>query len=132
MINPDKLRGHVVVIDFWATWRPACRREMPEMDKLYRSYQRDSRVSFWAVDVLSNYETVEKAREFITRNRYAQPVAFIDEKGEKDLGIDGLPWLIVMDKSGRIRLIHESFDKSERLQSELTTEIEALLRESIR
>lgn len=132
LINADGLRGRVVVLDFWATWCQACRRELPELDKLYRRYERDSRVSFWAVDVLSEDETVEKAKEFIARNRYAQPVAFVNDKSAKVLGIDGLPRLMVLDESGRVRLIHDSFDESERLQSELTTEIEALLREGKR
>lgn len=128
-INAGELRGRVVVLDFWATWCPACRREMPEMDKLYRRYQGDSRVSIQAVDVLSNDETVEKAREFITANRYALPIAFINEKSSRELGIDGLPSLIILDKSGRIRLFHVGFDRSEPLQSALTTEVETLLRE---
>ena len=128
-INAGRLRGRVVVLAFWATWCPACRREMPEIDKLYRRYQGDSQVSIWAVDVLSNDETVENAREFMTRNRYALPIAFIDEKSSGNLGIDGLPSLVIMDKSGRIRLFHVGFDRSEPLQSELTTEIETLLRE---
>jgi thiol-disulfide isomerase/thioredoxin len=130
-INAAALRGRVVVLDFWATWCPACRREMPEMDKLYGRYQGDSRVTFWAVDVLINDETVKKAREFITRNRYTLPVAFINEKSSKDLGVDGLPSLIVMDKSGRIRLFHDGFDRSEALRSDLTTEIETLLHETM-
>jgi thiol-disulfide isomerase/thioredoxin len=128
-IKAGGFRGRVVVLDFWATWCPACRREMPEMDKLYRGYNDDPRVSIWAVDVLNSDETVEKAMEFIKRNRYALPVAFINEESSKGLGIEGLPSLIIMDKSGRIRLFHVGFDPSEPLQSALAGEIEILLRE---
>jgi AhpC/TSA family len=51
VLNSSDLRGRVVILDFWATWCPACRREMPELEELYRRYQRNSKVSFWAVDV---------------------------------------------------------------------------------
>jgi len=133
------LRGRVVVLDFWATWCPACRREMPEIEKLYRRYESDPRVSIWAVDVLGDDETPERARGFVAKNGYTLPIGFIGEQSSKAFGVvrrqprdvDGLPSLVVMDKSGRIRLFHEGFDRAEPLQSELTREIETLLRETM-
>ena len=53
-VSSAELRGRVVVLDFWAPWCPACRREMPELEKLYHRYQGNSRVSFWAVDMQKN------------------------------------------------------------------------------
>jgi peroxiredoxin len=126
-INSAGLRGRVVVLALWAT---ACRRELPELDRLDRRYQGNSSVSFWAVDVLSNGETAEKAKEFLRKAGYALPVAFASEKSSEDLGGDGLPSLIIMDKLGRIRLVHNGYDRSEPLQRELSKEIETLLNES--
>jgi len=128
-INSAGLRGRVVVLAFWATWCPACRRELPELDQLYRRYRSNSSVSFWGVDVLSNGETAEKAQEFMRKARYALPVAFANEKSSEDFGGDGLPLLIIIDKSGRIRLVHNGYDRSEPLQPELSKEIETLLNE---
>jgi thiol-disulfide isomerase/thioredoxin len=127
----DGLRGRVVVLDFWATWCPACRREMPEMEKLYRRYASDPRVSIWAMDALGDNETAEAARGFMAKNGYTLPIGFMPEQSTKAFGIDGLPSLIVMDRSGRISLLHQSFDRSERLQSELAREIETLLDETM-
>ena len=79
---------------------------------------------------MSNGETEGKAREFVRKADYALPVAFVNEKSSEDLGGDGLPSLIVIDKFGRIRLIHNGYDRSERLQPELSQEIETLLNES--
>lgn len=131
-INCAELRGRVVVLAFWATWCPACRRELPELDQLYRRYRSNSSVSFWGVDVLSNGETAEKALEFIRKARYALPVAFASEKSPEDFGGDGLPLLIIIDKVGRIRLVHNGYDRSEPLQAELSKEIQALLKEGNR
>lgn len=131
-INCAELRGRVVVLAFWATWCPACRRELPELDQLYRRYRSNSSVSFWGVDVLSNGETAEKALEFIWKARYALPVAFASEKSPEDFGGDGLPLLIIIDKVGRIRLVHNGYDRSEPLQPELSKEIQTLLKEGNR
>jgi len=124
------LRGNVVVLDLWATSCPACRRELPELDRLYRRYQGNSSLRFWAVDVLTNGETSEKAKEFLNKAGYALPVAFGNQKFRDDLGGDGLPLLIILDKSGRIRLVHSGYDGSEPLQRELSKEIETLLHEA--
>ena len=129
-IDSAGLRGNVVVLDLWATWCPACRRELPELDRLYRRYQGNSRLRFWAVDILTNGETNQKAKEFLRKAGYALPVAFGSQKFRDDLGGAGLPLLIIMDKSGRIRLIHNGYDGSEPLQRELSKEIETLLNEA--
>jgi thiol-disulfide isomerase/thioredoxin len=128
-IDSAGLHGRVVVLSFWATWCPACRRELPELDQLYRRYRSNSSVSFWGVDVLGNGETAAKAKDFIQKAGYALPLAFGNEKSSEDLGGDGLPFLIIMDKFGRVRLVHNGYDRSEPLQSELSKVIEALLNE---
>jgi thiol-disulfide isomerase/thioredoxin len=128
-INSAGLHGRVVVLSFWATWCPACRRELPELDQLYRRYRSNSSVSFWGVDVLGNGETAAKAEDFMQKAGYALPLAFGNEKSSEDLGGDGLPFLIIMDKFGRVRLVHNGYDRSEPLQSELSKVIEALLNE---
>ena len=128
-INSAGLRGRVVILSFWATWCPACRRELPELDKLYRRYQDNPSVSFWAVDVLGNGETADKAKAFLQKAGYGLPIAFATEKSPEDFGGDGLPFLVIMDKSGHIRLVHSGYDYSEPLQPQLAKEIESLLNE---
>jgi thiol-disulfide isomerase/thioredoxin len=128
-INSAGLRGRVVILSFWATWCPACRRELPELDKLYRQYQNNSSVSFWAVDILGNGETADKAKAFLQKAGYDLPIAFASEKSPEEFGGDGLPFLVIMDKSGHIRLVHSGYDRAEPLQPELAKEIKALLNE---
>lgn len=124
------LHGRVVVLDFWATWCPACRRELPEIDKLYRRYQSSPDVAFWAVDVNNGGETLAKAADFVRQHGYILPVAFDGGNASDGLLRDsGFPALLVLDKSGRIRLIHTGYDGSERLISELSGRIDNLIRE---
>lgn len=129
LVSSSDLRGRVVVLDFWATWCPACRRELPELEKLYKRYQGNSKVSFWAVDVQDNGETPEKARDFMQKAGYTLPLAFDSQKSLEALSVEGFPSLIIIDKSGRIRLVHVGYDGSERLRDELSKEIDTLLDE---
>jgi|SRR5579884_608638 len=131
-VRSADLRGSVVVLDFWATWCPACRREMPELNKLYAQYRTTSHVSFWALDVNKGEETPEKAREFMRQRGFTLPVAFDNHDAATLLLRDqSFPSLLVLDKAGRIRLIHTGYDRSERLRAELSAEIDALLKEPI-
>jgi len=102
---------------------------MPELEKLYRRYQGNSKVSFWAVDVQKDGENPEKARDFIQKAGYTLPVAFGSEKSLERLSVEDFPSLIIIDKSGRIRLVHTGYDRSEQLQGELSKEIDTLLGE---
>ncbi len=128
-IGSSALRGRVVVLGFWATWCLPCRRELPELEKLYRRYQGNSLVAFWAINVPQNGDTLEKARNFMEKAGYTLPVAGGSEKLLADLGLEGFPSLIVIDKSGRVRLIHTGYDGSEHLQAEFSGEIQSLLAE---
>ncbi len=129
LVSSSDLRGQVVVLDFWATWCPACRRELPELEKLYKRYQGNPKVSFWAVDVQDNGETPEKARDFMQKAGYTLPLALDSQKSLEALSVEGFPSLIIIDKSGRIRLVHVGYDGSERLRDELSKEIDTLLDE---
>jgi thiol-disulfide isomerase/thioredoxin len=129
-IASSDLHGRVVVLDFWATWCPACRRELPEIDKLYRSYQTSPDVAFWAIDVNNGGETPAKAADYVRQHGYVLPVAFDSSNAAGGLlGDSGFPSLLVLDKSGRIRLIHTGYDESEHLISELSRTLDNLSRE---
>jgi thiol-disulfide isomerase/thioredoxin len=130
VVNSAEFQGRVVVLDYWATWCPACRREMPELEKLYRRYQGNSRVSFWAVDVQDGGETPEKARAYMQNAGYTLPIALGSEtSSEALLKPEGFPSLVIIDTLGRVRLIHTGYDRSEQFQTRLSGEIDTLLAE---
>lgn len=95
----DALRGKVVVVNFWATWCPYCRHEMPAMEKFYRDY-RDRGVELVA---LSEDDDPAKVREFLQQERYSFKVAMAGRAGTDFGGVDRLPTSFVIDKRGRIR-----------------------------
>src|SRR5215472_17487360 len=129
VVDSAEFRGHVVVLDYWATWCPACRREMPELEKLYQRYKGNSKVSFWAVDVQMGGETPEKAQAFMQNAGYTLPIALGSENSSQALNPEGFPSLVIIDTTGRVRLIHTGYDRSEQLQARLSGEIDTLLAE---
>ena len=133
IVRSIDLKGRVAVIDYWATWCPACRRELPELQKLYGRYGNNPDVVFWAVDVQQNGETPQKASAYFQTSGYTLPLVIDSQNSEESLSkrfaFEGFPALILMDRGGRVRLVHIGYDRSESLQSNISREIETLLRE---
>lgn len=91
--------GKVTVINFWATWCPPCREEMPELNKFAKKYQQS--LVFYAVDI---QEDSDKVAEFITKNNYTM-TTLLDNDGTvaKKFRISAIPTTIVIDKDGLIK-----------------------------
>ena len=91
--------GKVTVINFWATWCPPCRAEMPELDRFYQKYRQT--VDFYAVNV---QEPPGQVAEFLAKNQYSLPV-ITDKDGAvaRMYRINAIPTTIVVDAHGVIR-----------------------------
>lgn len=99
-------KGRPVVINFWATWCPPCRQELPDFNKLAAEYA-DS-VEFMMVNLTDgSRETVESVRKFTEKNGYSFPVYF-DTKysGASAYGIRSIPTTVVVDADGNIAAAH--------------------------
>lgn len=102
--NLDALRGKVVLLNFWATWCPPCRREMPDMEKLYQRYSSKGLVVLAVSD--EKRETVE---DFLKKQNYTFPVLL--DPGRKvntAFGIEGIPNSFLFDRQGK--LVAQSID----------------------
>ncbi|MDF2568516.1 MAG: resA [Sporomusa sp.] len=91
--------GQIIVLNFWATWCPPCRQEMPELDKF--SQLHGGNVMFYAVNI---QEPVDKVSEFMTQNKYTMNV-LLDKDGEvaKTFRINAIPTTLVVDRQGIIK-----------------------------
>ncbi len=88
------------VINFWATWCPPCRAEMPELNEFAKKH--DGEVTFYAINLQEPKETVDK---FLKDNGYTMPV-LLDLNGEAaDIyRVRAIPTTYVIDRDGTILL----------------------------
>ena len=126
-LSSADLRGHVVVMAFWASWCAACIEEMPQIQEVYRHYGHDSRVAVYAVEVGWHGETREAGRRCFTRHSFDLPRVFDPGDAARSLRIDSLPAIVLIDANGSIRFTHNGYDLSENLVSGLEKHIDSLL-----
>jgi len=109
-----------------------------ERDKITPAHRRELRVE--VLNAMSGRLEAEEApkpwvQDALADGRvtgdavHAVPLAFADEKALEPLPLEGLPSLIVIDRLGRTRLLHTGYDGSERLDAELSREIDTLLKQ---
>jgi len=98
------LQGKVVLVNFWATWCPPCRKEMPDLQSLYVRFQEQG----FVVLAISDEETA-KVTPFIAERAITYPVLL--DPGRKVNGlfqIEGIPKSFVYDRNGK--LVAQSID----------------------
>jgi thiol-disulfide isomerase/thioredoxin len=89
----------VVIVNFWATWCPPCRAEIPDLIALQNKY-RDRLV---IVGISEDEEPVETVRRFVEEQRINYPIAMVTaEHREIFTGISALPTTFVLDPGGRM------------------------------
>ncbi len=99
-----ELRGKVVLVNFWATWCPPCRKEMPDLEDLHRHFKDKGLVVLGISD-----EPLEKLQPFIKEQRYSYPILMdVGRKVSTEFVIDGIPKTFVFDREGR--LVAQSID----------------------
>jgi len=104
------LRGKVVLVNFWATWCPPCRKEMPDIQALYDKYKDQGLVVLAISD-----EDAAKVQPFITEKKIGYTV-LLDPGGKLNeaFRIQGIPKTFVYDREGK--LVAQSIDMRTRSQ----------------
>ena len=109
-VTLSELRGKIVMVNFWATWCPPCRREMPDLDVLQRYFAPQGLVVLSITD-----ENPFKVNSFIAPTHYT-PDVLLDPGGKvhKEFFIQGIPKTYVFNRAGK--LIGETIDECTRKQ----------------
>jgi len=98
-VSISDYRGKVVFLNFWATWCPPCRAEMPSMQEVYERWE-DKDFEMVAVNLREDNKTVEK---YMEEGGYTFPV-LMDKEGQIGglFGVTGIPTTFMVDKEGRL------------------------------
>lgn len=97
----SNLRGKVVLVNFWATWCPPCRREMPSIERLSHVIKRAD-FEILAVNVAENLDTVFSFTGTLEPIPTFPIVFDTDSSVLKAWPVMGLPTTFILDKQGRI------------------------------
>jgi thiol-disulfide isomerase/thioredoxin len=95
-------RGKVILINFWATWCPPCRREMPSMERLYQKFKGKD----FTVLAVNQMEDVDQVFTYTGELETPPTFAILFDKGSnvsRAFGVQGLPTTYLIDKKGNIR-----------------------------
>ncbi|UPK67719.1 TlpA family protein disulfide reductase [Chitinophaga filiformis] len=99
----SSLRGKVVFLNFWATWCPPCRAEMPSINALYERFREDKNVIFLTVDTDGNYK---KANNFLKKQQYSLPLYVADSQIPGELLGRSIPTTVIINKKGQVAYRH--------------------------
>lgn len=99
VLAESTLRGHAVVVEFWASWCPFCARQNPHLQALWDAQRtRGLRMLTFSID-----RDPAAARAYIAERRYTFPAAMASVQSERWFGAPkGLPTLYVVGSDGRV------------------------------
>ena len=96
--------GKVVILNFWASWCPPCKEEMPEFQELNRQLEDSEEAVLLMLNQTDGQrETKEKAEKYLTDNEFDFLNLYDQgEVGYEIFGVSRIPTTVVIDKEGRL------------------------------
>jgi thiol-disulfide isomerase/thioredoxin len=105
-------KGKIFIINFWATWCPACEEEILELNQLQKKYKNEGLV---VIGIALDKDSLNVVEPFVQKKGIAYPVLKGNEQallGLKDFS--GMPTTLIVDQQGNIKKKYDgSFDKDD-------------------
>lgn len=107
-IDIAAMKGNVVLVDFWASWCPPCRASLPSLKATFEKYHAKG-LQVVSISWDNDQPTLEK---FIAANAIPWPQHFEGSRRKfgEEFGIGGIPYMLLIDKQGRLRSSSASFE----------------------
>ena len=116
-VSSEDLKGKVVLIDFWATWCPPCRKMIPNLIKLDETYQEQGLA---VVGISLDEDGAKSVKPFNEKNgvKYMSLIGS-DEVIKAFGGITSIPTSFLIDRKGNIVSTHQGYVPLEQMMSEV-------------
>jgi peroxiredoxin len=116
-IHSSDFKGKVVILDFWATWCPPCKAEIPSFIALQNEYGKKGLA---VVGISVDEGGVDVVKEFAQKLGMNYPVVLADDKTPQAFGgIEAIPTTFIIDREGRIVTKHLGFTEKDEFEKEL-------------
>ena len=100
-ISLSDLHGQVVLVNFWATWCPPCRFEMPGFQRVYEEYADEG---FVILGLSTDRGSRRAVRDFLSERGITYPVAMATAQSVRAFGAGNLlPTSYLLDRTGKVR-----------------------------
>ena len=120
-INLSNYKGKVILLDFWATWCPPCRKEIPGFIELYNTYKSRGLVVIGVA--MDDTDDISKVKQYAAQIKMNYPI-LLGAGREDDLkpsfGELPLPTSFVIARDGRICARHDGLTTKEQVEREIT------------
>ena len=105
-VSLSDFAGEPVLLNFWASWCPPCRAELPDFESAYQTH--GSRVRFLMIDLTDgNRETQQSGQAFADDNGYTFPLYFdLQGSAAKAYQIMSIPQTVLIDAAGNVLYSH--------------------------
>ncbi|MDY6844154.1 MAG: TlpA disulfide reductase family protein [Thermodesulfobacteriota bacterium] len=111
VVKLSDFKGKVVILNFWAMWCPPCRKEIPDLIDLYKTY-KESNVQ--VIGISLDEMRTKKLKSFVQTYRINYPILLGNRKVVRDYGgIIGIPTSFIIDKKGVIYNRYSGYQKKE-------------------
>lgn len=110
LVNLEDLRGQIVILDFWATWCNPCLKTMPVLDAWYRKNNAKD-LNVFSINVWDKSTPPSEIIGFMESGGYSMTLLLGNDELPKAYGFDGIPYICVIDKQGKIAYEHSGYSK---------------------
>lgn len=97
--DTEQLKGKVLFINFWATWCPPCRAEMPSIQTLYDKFKGNDKIEFLIVEIEGDIEGTDK---FLKEQKLQLPIVYPNGEIPSTWLGGSIPTTVILDKNGKI------------------------------
>ena len=98
-VSSAEYQGKILVLNFWATWCPPCRRELPELNAFHQERLAQGVV---VIGAATDDRGAEVVAPFAQRNRLTYPILIADTNIQQTFAITTLPTTLVIGRDGRV------------------------------